>query len=524
VYDRLGLPKDALRDAKQVIALAPRRWHGYARSARILLKAGKSHSALLMVDLALDRVATSDTRRRADLTRLKEVALCSCNGNADNKELQDPFLRIPVEILAMIFEHVVFRDPAMVITLSSICSQWRAISLNTLSLWGTLVLSSKHPSRKARIWIERSNGRIRELVVRSGLARDLEWSFSQLKGMSWDVLRVCRLEVHPFFPQLRKDLLSGMLCGLDDLQISLHSGIVKVNQFLESFTDSSLLTLTLWNVVLEGSVLTSRFTKLTSLVVSPANPCKADDILDVIEANPRLQNLVLDFRQPVIPSSPRLVSTPFIELTHLAISGLVRMSDIFDNLIFPSLRSLHLVHSLSTDSAFAHLVPSVLVELRLRACVVNPALLIGFLRSAPLLQTLELTRLDITPLVAEALVVTLRPADSHIDGSASRPTHSDVPICPSLLHLDFSHSNNLQAGVLVRLVKSRLTSMAGPSPVSNADQVEEIAKPPVAQIVSLRIDGCPRIDAEALPWLRKVVDAVSCVYINNKDKVAKRRR
>src|SRR5216684_262824 len=78
VYEKQNRLKDALRDAKKTIDIAPAQWHGYFRSARLFASLNKSSAALRMCALALERLgddddddAKHDGRRRRELTALR---------------------------------------------------------------------------------------------------------------------------------------------------------------------------------------------------------------------------------------------------------------------------------------------------------------------------------------------------------------------------------------------------------------------------------------------------------------------
>ena len=517
VYDSLENPRDALRDAKKVISLAPSRWQGYARSAKVLLKAQKHDAAVTMVGFALDRVESADSKRFLDLTRLQEKILQLRDLKVNHgRNYVSHLSQLPVEIFGVIFREVTSHDFTRVLVLAGTCTQWRAIALNTAALWGTLVLSEIRPIQKARIWTERSKGRIRQLFVRRGVTSDPDWSFNHLNGLSWDVLRVCWLEVHSFFPLSTP--LSPMLSALEELQIYHPSKRCCWNQFLTQLTNSKLHSLTISDVIFNWATLTPQFTELVSLSVHQSNSDRGDDILDVLEANPKLQKLMLDFVQSIAPASARQTQINLLQLIHLEIGGTISMSDIFHNVIFPSLAKLTLSRNSYVDAAFTQLTPNTLTELRVQACGFSISLLIQFLCSASSLQTLALTHLSCVNAVVEALVRDTDPANWISDRTIAGPSREISHICPSLVHVEFSHSD-VTAGPLVRLIKSRLASTMA---YTHASETEPLMTPSVAQILSLVVDGCPQVEASALPWLRSKVDVFSCVYMSKKEAKWKR--
>ena len=60
VYEKHNRLKDALRDAKKTVDIAPAQWHGYFRSARLFASLNKSSAALRMCSLA--SVTTQSTK------------------------------------------------------------------------------------------------------------------------------------------------------------------------------------------------------------------------------------------------------------------------------------------------------------------------------------------------------------------------------------------------------------------------------------------------------------------------------
>ncbi|KAH9042062.1 hypothetical protein EDB85DRAFT_1886081 [Lactarius pseudohatsudake] len=159
-YERQNRLKDALRDAKKTIDIAPKQWHGYFRSARLFAALGQTNAALQMCSLALERlgdVPKHETRRR-ELTDLREHL---------EAQTKCPVSGMPVELLLTIF--ILSGNPVVI---SHVCRRWREIALSQPTLWRSLVLAA--PAKKAPLkvqeWHKRSRGRIEELIVRKSLA------------------------------------------------------------------------------------------------------------------------------------------------------------------------------------------------------------------------------------------------------------------------------------------------------------------------------------------------------------------
>jgi hypothetical protein len=94
----------------------------------------------------------------------------------------------------------------------------------------------------------------------------------------------------------------------------------------------------------------------------------------------------------------------------------------------------------------------------------------------------------------------------------------ELPIlCPSLEVLDLSGSPNVRTGPVMRIVKERLGLAASQDggayrlPGEESDQN-------VSCIQTLKVDECPLIEADILPWFRKNVPKFSCRYATTKER------
>jgi len=129
VYEKQNRLKDALRDAKTTIDIAPTKWQGYFRSARLFASVGKLSAALRMRSLALERLGNDpkhDGRRR-------ELMALRCELEARTKS---PIAVLPVELLLMVFDLV-----CMPIVHSLVCRRWCEVALSHPTLWHSLVLA-----------------------------------------------------------------------------------------------------------------------------------------------------------------------------------------------------------------------------------------------------------------------------------------------------------------------------------------------------------------------------------------------
>jgi F-box/TPR repeat protein Pof3 len=512
VYDRLGRPKDALRDAKQVITLAPDRWQGYSRSARVFVKAHRHDSALAMVDLALERVKHDDTKRRDELNCLKDEALRLRDSAVErNRRPFCHFGLLPVEICSEIFKEVVSCDPAQVLVVSSVCRQWRVVALNTAALWGTLVLSGKHLVARANLWVKRSKGQIRELCVLPGDALFTK-NLDLLNSLSWEVLRTLKLDSNTLLlPPI------SALSTLESLEISRSPDSMGSNAFLaRSKPNNSLRSLTLNQVYFDWAILLPHFNNLVSLVIRQVVSGRPDLILAVLEANPKLERLIVD--STYVEATEAALASPIRlpRLTHLESCGTKDTMALLYNLVdCPSLQKLILSRHRLQSGVFVHVLETPLTELRIHRCGVAASTLIPFLRLSSSLETLELSHLSgVANEVAEALAA--------VAGDSTTTIERGSPMCPSLAYIDFSHCDDLKSGPLVRLVKSRLHPVSAEKSSSVAEENQAPLVPAAAQISTLIVDGCPLVDSSVLPWLRSKVQTFSCVYMTKKAAAWKR--
>ena len=76
-YENKNHRKDALRDAKKTIDIAPPQWHGYFRSARLFATFVQTDAASRMCSLALERLGGAAMRevRRRELEDLRQHLL-----------------------------------------------------------------------------------------------------------------------------------------------------------------------------------------------------------------------------------------------------------------------------------------------------------------------------------------------------------------------------------------------------------------------------------------------------------------
>jgi hypothetical protein len=157
-----------------------------------------------------------------------------------------------------------------------------------------------------------------------------------------------------------------------------------------------------------------------------------------------------------------------------------------------------------------------LVELTMKNSSFQTIPLIMALFCAPRLEVLQLRGDFDATAVAESLSSQSPTLPTFPTSESRGHVFIELPVlCPSLTVLDLSGSPNLRTGPVMRLVKERLGLAASQDcgkyrlPGQDSDQL-------VSSIRTLKIDECPHIEAEILPWFRKNVPQFSCRYAPEK--------
>lgn len=520
VLEKLGRTKDALRDAKATIDAGPSQWQGYARSSRLFFKLQKYTAAVTMADLALERLKEGDQKRAEDLRLIKGNAGAAQAALAREKKKQHAatfyhFGKLPVEIIGTIFSLSVEEDSARVIVLSHVCQHWRDISLKTPTLWSTLVLSRKRPGKKAMLWDARSAGMVKDLSIRkdfsdTDLAPNLpRWSFLRSFRTSSSLLGFHHI-LHPLNAREQEHLLRNIQ------EIACEAGDPSS---LSSHPMPALRRLEVRSISFDWNAFSVQVSSLRELIAYDC-PLFMDGVLSCLRANPMLETLsfaggltehmLMGIRQDddVIPLAlPHLRS---LELAHCSV-----WSDFLISMIsLPCLETLTLTALRGRqDPSLQKLIHDGvqhLTEFRMQKCSVSPSTILKLLRAADALETLEVSHIG-----GDATARMGGDINDIVEALAAQPPAGSTPLCPSLQHLNVSHCPAIKTGPLVRLVKSRLTDGQSATTAVDSEQVENSVRR-VKPLQSLVMDGCPLIEAEALPWLRSKVPLVSCVYMTKK--------
>lgn len=510
MYERLGDLRAALLDSKKVIDLAPQHWQGYIRATRIFSSLNKHASAIKMVDLGLGRLRGDDSRRRSQLLELREK---SVQAQAAAEQQRQLYLaktayhagKLPTEILAEIFTIVVDTDHCQVIMLSHVCHHWRGIVVATPPLWRTLVLSNKRPVRKIKMWLEHSKSRITTLTVHRSLS-PLEFPsvLAELRGLSWSSLQ--NLQAHSSF-------LVELYRVLSELSMShIFTHMKRLSLDTCGLVEHLFTSSCEWDLMELSSTGPMQFPErcwqcFTRLRVLHIRQLPTHFPLSAIEALPLLESLVLDFSSPMTILGTVEQALNMTRLTSIELRNIENPFALLGSITMPSLQDISLFGVISrVDEALLHVLCAEhngLVSLRVGNCGLHSSTLVTILSRVPCLETLQIYCVD--GVVNEALQFL---AGKNPFPELQLSPRDGLP-CPILKHVDVSRCSDLSTSSVYALVKSRLQN-----------EPETTSSPSASyrcKIESLRTDGCPKMDAELLPWFRSKVERFSCIYMTRKE-------
>lgn len=500
VYAALNKPKDALRDAKTTIGLAPQRWHGYARAARLFMKAHKFDSSLKMVDRALACLRSEDHTRREELSKLRQKIVETQQRSLENsKAMKNYISQMPIEIFSEILQIVLTDDYARIITLLHVCAFWRQVIWESPSFWHTLVLSGAKAEKKASLWLDRARRRIRELrvldsyVPNSSIGSIGKPSF--LDDIDWSYLRVCKIQSPDLLTHLNP---STMFSHLDELEINVGGSYDNASMLcLPELKSLSIMSAPL-------SFLTSRQppTRLTSLYLKQCGIHGEQLMYNLLFSNPQLESLYLD--TCFIGSGGSPVSTSntlnFPNLKTLEVISTFGISFLFRS-NFPALQKLRLESLTYTYiPAFLKAEFPLLIDVSLKKVTLPEDTLFNMLFSVPTLESFTLNGTY---------------ANKAIEFLATDEPSGLPCLCPRLRYLDISDCPDMQTSTLHTLVKQRLhlSTIEGGTYDEGGGESPSPSMPVIVnKLEVLKMNGCPEIDSKWLPWFREHVTEVSCVY------------
>ena len=518
VFAKLGQNKSALEDARATIRVAPERWQGYARAARLFLKCNRIDASMTMVTMALDRLSEENTERRESLLSLQADILNAQRQTVSRRS--DQFRKLPVEIFGEIAGMVVQQDPSLLLPLSHVSKQWRYVVRNHSALWSVLVLNRRRPKEKATLWVERSKGAIKELRVQQGALDTRGWSGDGLQRLKWEDLRICKIQKWDIMAYLRSISKPRALANLQQLEIDdieLKHCLNRDSMFNQ---DLKLQHLSMSYTIVNLDKLTKHVNNLTCLTLRYTS--SIGELTGFLAANVLLESLVLHYVGEDTVNTIEQFTMP--RLSSLEVRG-IAPRPIFD-CYMPALRVLRFDSlALPLDGVLNKMVNESnihLEELVLRSCrFVDSQSVILLLRNSPDLRFLEVSNITYqSTSIIEALAACFPTSDP--SPILRGPTDSSVGtsmLCPYLTNVDFSRCPDIRTGSLVRLVKSRLPLDELPSGYHQ----ELTARRPsdVKRIVSLAMDCCPLVDADFLSWFRQKVAIVNCVYVKKRQSTSK---
>ena len=510
---KLGKTKAALLDAKKTIDLAPERWQGYARAARLFFVMRKYDASLKMVSLAMGKLKEEDTQRRISLVSLEADVRKAQDDLAKHRQrFTDHMGKLPIELFGEIVRLLAEKDHTASIPLSQVSKHWRTVIHNIPYLWNVLVLSKQRPKQKAKLWIERSNGRIQELSIRSSAIDTPHWPDDSLRNLRWEYLRVLKVENWNPVPFLHSIGKSEALANLE--RVAFHQvpqGLDPTARVYSLCKQECLRHLTISSMTADVETLLSRTGNLTSITFQGVTALD-QNLFDLLEANPALESLTIETFQVARTSRPDLALE---NLTQLHIKNC--LPDVIVSASLPALHTLRLDTTMDPIHTFLINLTSGshrLNELVLRSCRFRADSLIDLLQHSPELQILEVTNVagQCTAII-EALAASYSPTGAT---DSSQNQTFDIPVlCPNLTQVNFSRCTEIQTGPLVRMIKSRLP-LPDKSSMTEGGILERTRD--VKRIDSLVIDGCPNVDSTWIAWFRENVRSVSCVYMTKKTK------
>jgi F-box/TPR repeat protein Pof3 len=520
-YEKLNCFNYALLDAKKTIDIAPSKWHGYFRSARLLAALGQSNAALQMSALALQHLdyGPKDESRRLELTVLRQ--------DLESPPKKCPVSSVPVELLLVIFR--LSNNPAII---SHVCHRWREVAHSQPALWRSLSLTAPAEKVLPKIeeWNRRSRGRIVELTICESLTTALIFEdcaiysdiLAALRHLDLTELKGCHLEdvkAEPFLDALNN---GTRFVHLDTLFVSTTRAyrLVLGSAEHDKLPWENLRILSVTNGRCDWAQLSMTMHCLTSFEYKiHTDNASVRDFHQFLQANPGLEKLVIE----VVANYPIVFPTPQEPLTlanlhHLELRGALPFQIKSGNFSLPSLQILRVTWLQEASVQLSGLLEDEttsfagLTELTTSCRLIGRQTLTSILRQAPKLKILNCV--DIDSVVVESLS---KPCTALLRGPASddpKLVPAQIPIlCPALNTLDLSWSPRLKTDPVVQIVKARITLAASQDSGRYQLPGGEDGDLRVSCIHTLKVDACPLIDTEMVPWFQEhVPEEFSCQF------------
>jgi F-box/TPR repeat protein Pof3 len=382
--------------------------------------------------------------------------------------------KLPVELLALIFEDVVQRHRTSPARLAHVCHQWRDLAFKMSTLWRRLVLDHKGSKQEARtaFWLRHSRGRIRQLRVTTPknfgecMSKLADNASSHLEEIDFEFLFAD--SVPPYF-RFQVDPISFSwsvrTCRNE------RPRRLPFEPKMEPFRISELR---ITGVDLCWQIEAQQLENITTLVVDNAN-LQVSDLVIILDRSPHIQTLEVqtDTEVPLPKRKERLVLANLSTLKLLLSNALLQFIEV------PALETLQFV-GVQLGKALQDLSPPqppLVCFCAIECATPQDAIL-------PLPDTLQVLRLTSLSYNVNKVV------ESLVEGK-----------CPRLIELDLSNTR-IGSGPIIRLIKARNCFATG--------EDDNLSKP--ANLGLLTMDLCDRISTDSLPWIRSKVPRVSCVF------------
>jgi F-box/TPR repeat protein Pof3 len=531
VYERLSCFNLALDDASQTIEIGPAHWQGYFRSARLLASLGRSEAALQMCSSALWRLGGSpkEVSCRQELSELRR-----------HLEAQPKCFisRLPVELLLVVFK--ISNNPSVIV---HVCHHWREVAHSQPPLWRNLVLSAPPESALSKIteWHKQSCGWITELHIckslgvalfpsgvnilasppeTSSMYADIVVALQQLDLTRIQQCHMQDIAMDVLLPAL--DEGTGFVNSLKALSSWCKPPHYEVARFgCDKLSWQNLCSLSLTSVACDWEELSAALNSLTSFEYKiHKDVCYFGGFHQFLLANPGLEKLVIEtvmsfdeINYPYFPPIP-LEPLTLAHLHHLELKGIAPFHIKAGNFSLPSLHILRIPFLKDASLELSSLIEdkgtsfAELIELTTQGRLIGRQNLSAILLQAPKLKVLSCTDFDNT--VAETLS---KPCTAFLRDLEDPSRHIPIQLpvlCPALTVLDFSWSSRLKVDPGVQPVKERVNLAASDGGRYQLPGTDADCR--VACIQTLRVDGCPHIEEEKLPWFQENVPEFTCRY------------
>ena len=478
-----------------------------------------------MIDMTLERLKPEDEKRAAEFAGLRERIILARDAEleAQRQKASQTFYhfgKLPLEVAHFMFSMILDEDPAFVVVLAGVCRSWRDLVVATPAFWRSLVLSKKEPSRKAKLWKTRSEGKLERLDIRHGDDMKIMWAVHELEHISLQSLRALALQgvrLDHFFkmlPNCTPDVISNLeTLRLDSLPMQNEVWDLTKLPFTRLQRFHCQKTDVHWPKFADHCSTLREFSYQGTLSIF-----WIPDALWLICNNRELETLEFEFtpNEPPWAMNGRVRTTPLSDvvlpqLTTLKLRagppGLV--TKLTGSASLPSLRTLHISSMPSScDAILQNCVDrgwlSRLTELKLESLAFDDlTIMFRIMQAADDLQTLSLSKMATANQFLELL------ASTH----TSAPGQPARVLCPKLTTLTVNYCPDVKTGPVLRLIKLRNDT---------AGEATDTVDLGLSRINKLSLDGC-EIEAEHLPWFRRMVPVFSCVYQTRKEAKVSRR-